>query len=229
MCVDRSSPGPPPRKKPRISVLKRNVHEFYFDTTNETFQIPKKSVRFDIPDKEQQKIHNVPKSLVTARCTCPRIISNEEIKNRWYNRSDLTIFRQEAISDAFFKLNKSHGDETSLPRGMESLSPIRRKHKTNTLRYVLLAHRIGKDQNYVGRLCSKLGRWNRDIAIRDAFLDYLEIYQPSSMHNVLPVMSKPPNIPIVPDSVAKAAAWSRSRHNKNSVSAIPSLKKRAHT
>lgn len=225
MCVDRNPPGPPPRKKPRLSVLKRKIHQCCFNNTNATFQIPKKSVRFDISDNEQQPtIHNVRKSLATER-----IISNEEIKNRWYNRSDLALFRQQAISNAFFKLNKSNGDETSLPRGMESLSPIRRKHKTNTLRYVLLAHRIGKDQIYVGKLCSKLTRWNRDIAIRDAFLDYLEIYQPSSINDVPPVMSKPPNIPVVPDSVAKAAAWSRSKQKKSSISVVSSVKKRACT
>ena len=227
--IDCTSPRTPPRKKPRLSVLKRNIHTMQFNTRNKTFQIPQKRVRFDIPYKEKQTIQSVDKRLATTRCSCVGIISNEEIKNCWYDKSDLTLFRREAISHAFFKLNKSNGDETSLPRGMESLAPIRRKHKTNTLRYVLLAHRIGKDQNYVGRLCTKLSRWNRDIAIRDACLDYLGIYQPSSINSVPPVFSKPPNIPVVPDSVAKAAAWSRSKVEKSSISTTTSLSKRERT
>lgn len=205
---------------------------------NERFHTPKKRVRFDFPDTELQSTQvgqgcqlerrgdDIAQNLNTAKSSSERIISSEEIKIRWYDRSDLMGFRQEAINLAFSKLNKNNGDETSLPRGMESLSPIRRKHKTNTLRYILLAIRIGKDQNFVGKLCAKLGRWNKDIAIRDACLDYLQIYRPSFIQSVPPVMSKPPKIPFVPDSVAKQVVLSRSKINESSVQPLPSSKKR---
>ena len=183
------------------------------------FQNPKKAVRFDICDRKQQiqqvgqgcgvgnvndysSRSSVSRSLTAnstaAGCSPSIIISNEEIKDCWYDRSEMMGFRQQAIELAIFQYNNSNGVEESLPRGMESSSRKRRKHKANTRRFVLLAHRIGKDQDYLARLSAKLGRWNKEIAIRDACLDYFEIYQPSFVQCVPPVFSKPPNIPRVP-------------------------------
>ena len=237
--------SPPPRKKPRLSVLKRATPTYIMDfkTTYEQFRCPKKTVRFHISDQQQQQRHQVGQgcaadnangstttsssnssdsdSNTKRRCPRVKIVSSEEIKNLWYDRSDLMEFRQQAIKVALSHQNNGNSDRTPLPRGMESLSPIRRRHKTNTLRYILLAHRIGKDHEYVARLCARLGRWNRDIAIREAYLDYFEIYQPASVRNVPPVMSKPPNIPFVPDSVARAVAGSRSKKQESSVSSPP--------
>lgn len=231
---DYYSISPPPRKKPRLSVLKRATPTYIVDfkTTNEQFHCPKKTVRFHISDQQQQQRQQVGQrcaadnandstgsssdsdSNSNAKRRCPRakIVSSEEIKNLWYDRSDLMEFRQQAIKVALSHQSNGNSDGAPLPRGMESLSPIRRRHKTNTLRYILLAHRIGKDHEYVARLCARLGRWNRDIAIREAYLDYFEIYRPSSVLSVPPLTSKPPNIPLVPDSVVKeAVTWSRSK------------------
>lgn len=232
---DYYSISPPPRKKPRLSVLKRATPTYIMDfkMMNEQFQYPKKTVRFHISDQQQQQRHQVGQgcavdnangstttssdsdSNTKRRCPRAKIVSSEEIKNLWYDRSDLMEFRQQAIKVALSHQNNANSDRTPLPRGMESLSPIRRRHKTNTLRYILLAHRIGKDHEYVARLCARLGRWNRDIAIREAYLDYFEIYRPSSVLSVPPLTSKPPNIPFVPDSVVKeAVTWSRSKEEE---------------
>ena len=234
----------PPRKKQRLSVMKRYEHVMEFSTRNEKFQIPKRRVRFYIPDIEKQKPHdgqgcsidcnvesmssdNSTKIQTATKSSSGSIIlSNEEIKSCWYDRSDMMGFRQEAINHAFFQLKKSNGDEASLPRGMESLAPSRRKHKTNALRYILLAIRSGKDQNFVRGLCAKLGRWNKDIAIRHACIDYLDIYRPFSVNSVPPLMSKPPKIPHVPDSIAEQFDLSRSKVKESSIPTSPSSKKR---
>ena len=111
----------------------------------------------------------------------------------------------------------------------------RRKHKAVTLRYVLLAHKRGKDQDYVAALCAKLGYWNKEIAIHDACVDYYEVYQPSLVHLIPLVSSKPPTISLVPGAKSRnatgasstTAAGSRSgpRSETESLSS-PSSKKR---
>lgn len=200
------SSGPPSRKRQRLSDCRRYTYAKEFSARNEYFQeIPKKRVRFHIQGKEQHEtkaVQGLDRDRMFKQST-RRTLSNEEIKRCWYDRADLMAFRKEAINLAFGKLRTGDGNMALLPRGMESLAPIRRRHKVNTVRYVLLAFRIGKDQNFVGRLCAKLGHWNTEIALRDACVDYLEIYRPSSAHSVPPVVSRPPEIPFVPDSVAK--------------------------
>ncbi len=223
------SSRPPPRKRQKLSNFERR-HTFANEcsTRNEYFQVPKKRVRFHMPNNEQH-VSTVDRGLDCDRMTkvlATKTISDEEIKRCWYDRSDLMTFRNEAISNAFEKLQKSDGNMNFLPRGMESLAPIRRKHKANALRYILLAFRIGKDQNFVGRLCAKLGRWNKEIALRDACLDYLESYKPSSAHSVPPLISRPPKIPFVPASIEKdlysaASPSSRKRQRGFSFSECP--------
>ena len=216
------------RKRRKLSSFhQRPTFAKEFSSRNEFFQIPKKRVRFHIPGKDQHT-SNDDQGLEYDRMATElttRTISNEEIKRCWYDRSDLMAFRNDAISNAFERLQKSNGNVNLLPRGMESLAPIRRKHKANALRYILLAFRLGKDQNFVGKLCAKLGRWNKDIALRAACLDYLEIYRPSSAHSVPPLMSRPPKIPFVPASIEKdllsPSPSSRKRQRAYSFSECP--------
>jgi len=211
----------PPRKRQRTSVTKRDSHVMGYKRINDSkIQRLRKVVRFDISASGQQAKHSRRRNeannnnnfsiLDNAKnCSDRTMLSQEEIKKCWYNRSDLISFRQ-AIKQALYKHSgigigtNVRVDDESLPRGMKSLSPIRRRHKTYALRYILLAHRTGKDQDYLARLCIKLGRWNKEIAHRDACLDFLEIYHPSFVQSVPPIMSNPPNIPFVPDSVPKA-------------------------
>jgi hypothetical protein len=226
---------PPPRKKTRISVSKRETYLVEFNTSNEKFRNPKKVVWSDISDKGQHTQQfgqrcevDSAKSPIATFIPASRTISNEEIKNRWYDRSDLKGFRQQAKQLVLFQHHHSHSEEKSLPRGMdvEALYTIRRKHKAKALRYILLAHRIGKDQDYLAWLCAKLGRWNKEIALRDAWLDYFEIYQPSFVQSVPPILSKPPNIPFVPESVAKKAARLRSKTEEPPLSSPPRKRER---
>ena len=217
---------PPPRKKPRISISKREAYDVEFNATNKKFRNPKKVVWSDISDKcqhtqnvgERCEVDSANRPIATF-ISAGRTLSNEEIKNRWYDRSDLKGFRQQAIQLAIFQ--HSHSEEKSLPRGMEASYAIRRRHKAKARRYILLAHRIGKDSDYLAWLCEKLGRWNKEIALRDACLDYFEIYQPSSVQSVPPILSKPPNIPFVPESVAKKAAWFGSKMEEPLLSSPP--------
>jgi hypothetical protein len=190
------------------------------------FQKPRKAVRFDtsVKDHQIQKSGQGRKGNSVTATRCPRG-KTEEIKNLWYDRSDLMGFRQQVIS--LFHHISSNGDENSLPRGMESMSTKRRRHKVNTLRFIVLAHRTGKDQDYLARLCAKLGRWNKEIAIRDAWLAYFEIYQPSFVQRVPPVLTKPPKITFVVEPIAKTTTCSRPRTGESPLSSSP--KKRKHS
>lgn len=221
-----------PRKKHRISVLKRATYAMELNTTNDKLQNPQKAVRFDISDKEPC-IHEIgwgctsdsasessnggdgasrpAAASIASRSPRSRIISSKEIKDRWYNRSDLMGFRKQVFELALFHHSNINSHRKPMPRGMEPLSAKRRKHKANTLRYILFAHRTGKDQDYIAWLSANLGQWNKELAIRDARLDYFETYRPSFVKCVPPVLSEPPMIPFVPESAAKADACSQSK------------------
>jgi len=221
---------PPPRKKPRISVLKRGTCAMRYHSKQINFQKPRKTVRFDtsVKDHQIQKAGQRQKGTSVNATRCPRgkIVSTEEIKNLWYDRSDLMGFRQQVIS--LFHHISSNGDENSLPRGMESMSTKRRRHKVNTLRFIVLAHRTGKDQDYLARLCAKLGCWNKEIAIRDAWLAYFEIYQPSFVQRVPPVLTKPPKITFVVEPIVKTNTCSQPRTCESPLTSSSS-KKRKHS
>mmetsp|Transcript_6316 Transcript_6316/g.15653 ORF Transcript_6316/g.15653 Transcript_6316/m.15653 type:complete len:227 (-) Transcript_6316:361-1041(-) len=197
----------PPRKKSRIPVLKRRTCFAKFPRLNKEFKSLKKSVRFQACNEEhlRERTVQVPEGSHSTIASNPtryprdrqEVMTSEEIKNRWYDRSDLLRFRKQAVELVFLQLQKNNGIIKSIPRGLGSLATIRKKHKANAIRHVLLAYRIGKDQDYLARLCASLGRWNKEIAIRDALVDYLEVYRPSFAQIVPPVQSSPPSISIV--------------------------------
>lgn len=182
----------PPRKKQRISVLKRRGISSRFYRPNQKSQSLKKAVKF----QTYNKVHLIER-LGRGLEDNNKNANSTEIKNLWYNRTDLLRFRKQAIELVFLQLKNNNGIMKSVPRGLGSLSTIRKKHKENTIRHILLAHRIGKNQDYLARLCASLGRWNKEIAIRDALVDYLEVYRPSFVKRVPPVRSNPPSISIV--------------------------------
>ena len=160
----------------------------------------KKSVRFN-------SITYTAINTDTGTDTSPFITNDELEYNSWYDKSELMQFRQSAVDIALFQYNRSNigdDDTNKLPRGMEGMSKHRRQHKKITLKCILLAIRCGKPPHYVASLSKKLGSWNTEIAIRDACLDYFEIYQPQQLiHNtLLPISSKPPFISLVPRTTA---------------------------
>ncbi|OEU12855.1 hypothetical protein FRACYDRAFT_244127 [Fragilariopsis cylindrus CCMP1102] len=147
----------------------------------------------------------------TGTDTSPFITNNELEYNSWYDKSELMQFRQSAVDIALFQYNRSNigdDDTNKLPRGMEGMSKHRRQHKKITLKCILLAIRCGKPPHYVASLSKKLGSWNTEIAIRDACLDYFEIYQPQQfIHNTLrSISSKPPFISLVPRTTANSTS-----------------------
>jgi len=220
-----------PRKKQRISVLKRRTYRTEMNTSNKRPRKPQKAVRFDISDKEK-RIQNDgmgctsdnaidslngddaasrPAAASIASRPRGRIFSSKEIKKLWYDRSDLMGFRKQIYELARFHRSNINDHRNPLPRGMEPLSPIRRKHKADALRYILFAHRTGKDQDYIAWLSANLGQWNKELALRDARLDYFETYEPSFVMCVPPVLSEPPMIPFVPESSIKTDGCSQSK------------------
>lgn len=219
-----------PQKKQQISVLKKGTYMTKINSSNKKLQKPPKIVRFDISDKESQTPQvdrectsdNVNDSSNSAGVSRPsaapiasrprgRLFSSKEIKELWYDRSDLMSFRKQVCELALFHRSNIKNHRKPLPRGMEPMSPIRRKHKADTLRYILFAHRTGKDQEYIAWLSANLGQWNKELAIRDASLDYFETYQPSFVRCVPPVLSAPPAIPTIPESTGKTKVFLHSK------------------
>jgi len=145
----------------------------------------------------------------SATSTPPRyprhqiFISNEEIKNRWYDRSDLMRFREQAIKLVFFQRDRGNKIVKSQPCGMGSLYMKRKRHKANAIRHIVLAHRIRKSEEYLARLCISLGRWSKEIALRNALFHYFEVYKPSFVEKIPPVLSNPPRISIISVHPAK--------------------------
>jgi hypothetical protein len=183
-------------KKKQRATLKRQSFIMKMNTLNTKFKKPKKSVRFN----------SITYTATTATT------SNDDITNSsWYDKTELMQFRQSAVDLAVFQHKRFNGDDTKLPRGMEAMSKRRRKHKAITMKYMLLAIRRSKTPQYVSSLSKKLGSWNTEIAIRDACIDYFDIYEPQLIHNIPSVSSNPPTISLVlrtnsADGVADGAA-----------------------
>lgn len=207
----------PPRKKPLV--MKVNM-------LNKKFQSLKKTVRFqnydgkhlahhirqrlkakissDIAGSHSTSATKSPVVSTPAKYPCHEMfISSDEIKNRWYDRSDLIRFRKQAIKLVFLQHNDENSVVKTQPLGMGSLYIKRKRHKANAIRHILLAHRIGKNEEYLARLCASLGRWSKEIALRDALLGYFEVYKPSFVGKIPPILSNPPSISIVTVHPAK--------------------------
>ena len=218
----------PPRKKSWVPVLKRGTCFAKFPRPHKKFQSVKKAVRFQTYNDEHLTAlagrGSERNRSNRTRCSRDRrgVITSEEIKNCWYDRSDLLRFRKQAVELVFLKLKENNGIMKSIPRGLGSLSTIRKEHKANAIRHILLAHRNGKNQDYLARLCASLGRWNKEIAIRDALVDYVEVYRPSFARKIPPVLSSPPSISIVSlMPPAKTVTLLRSRTSDTAPSSSP--------
>mmetsp|Transcript_13408 Transcript_13408/g.15029 ORF Transcript_13408/g.15029 Transcript_13408/m.15029 type:complete len:369 (-) Transcript_13408:610-1716(-) len=215
---DKLSPSPPKKKQRhhrqrQHKTLKRQSYILKMKTLNTKFKKPKKSVRFNFNCNDNVDILIDTDDRDDDTISCRTIVlTNEEIKNSWYDKFELLRFRQKALKVAVYKYNRSNGDDTQLPRGMESLSKKRRRHKVFTLRYILVAsnqHR--KSPKFVAKLSAKLGQWNNEIAIRDACMDYCEVYHPQLVHTVPPpVSSNPPTI-----SLQQAVSRNSNHNNRN--------------
>lgn len=117
--------------------------------------------------------------------------------SRWYSQAELHDFKTSAVKLAVYS-RKMFGPNAVLPRGMEGSAKQRMEHRLNTVRWIVLAHKMGKGADYTADLSRSLSSWNTDLAFADACRDYLESYRPTLAHQVPPVLSGPPKIAMVP-------------------------------
>jgi hypothetical protein len=172
----------------KMHSLKRDSYARKKKTMSAKFKKPKKSVRFcSEPDKLQPA----------------KVASMQDLRSRWYSYDELIAFKQESVQFAVYSTARS--GSFALPRGMEGCTKERLKHKANTVRCVVVAHKKGKSPDYVAALSQKCSGWNTELAFHQACRDYFELYNPDMLSQLQPVRSKAPKIALVKrtrDSVA---------------------------
>ncbi|KAG7372576.1 hypothetical protein IV203_018719 [Nitzschia inconspicua] len=115
----------------------------------------------------------------------------EDLQSRWYSAIELTTFKEDAVQ--FADQLGPHAP----PRGLEGYTKERLKHKINTVRCIVVAYRKGKDSEFVAELSRKCSGWNKELAFNQACRDYFEVYDPSMLSQVQPVLTKAPKISLV--------------------------------
>ena len=164
-----------------VHSLKRESYVVKKKTMMTKFKKPRKTIRF--ADKTEECTNIAP------------FVSSNELKERWYNKAELANFKQNAVQLAIYSLNQFGVD--ALPRGMESCTRERLKHKRNTIYFVVVAHKKGKGSEYTAGLLGSLSAWNKELAFNVACRDYFELYQPAMVEQIPPVNSSPPKIPLM--------------------------------
>jgi hypothetical protein len=122
--------------------------------------------------------------------------STNDLQSRWYSKDELNTMKSRAVQLSVYR-RQVFGPH-ALPRGMEACTKQRSEHRKNVARYVVLAHKMGRGEEYTAELSQKLSSWNVDLAFTDACRDYFEIYRPGMVHLVPPVLTGPPKIALVP-------------------------------
>lgn len=153
-----------------------------------TLKRPKKAVSFatiEATDIESPLSHSVPPP------------SRSDLQSRWYSKDELSIMKSSAVQ-LWASRRKAFGPHVATPRGMESYTKQRTDHRNNAVRYVLLAHKVGKGEDFIAELSQKLSSWNAELAFTDACRDYFDVYRPALVHFVPLVLSGPPKITLVP-------------------------------
>jgi hypothetical protein len=145
------------------------------------FKKPKKSVQFA---SKPPALHSNADS-----------ISREELQSMWYNNDELATFKRDAVSLAEYILYQfgSH----ALPRGLEGCTRERLKHRTNTIRCIVVADKKGRTPDFVAELSRKCSGWNIDIACNQACRNFFELYNPTLLSQIQPVLTKAPKIALV--------------------------------
>lgn len=152
----------------------------------------KKTIRakFENPKKRRVRFGSESADVSAARNTTP-----EELRSRWYSIAELTTFKQDSTRMAAYTITEFGSN--ALPRGMEGYTEERLKHKMSTMRCVVMAHKMGKDTEFVADLYRKCSGWNKDLAFNQACRDYVEVYSPAMLSQVQPVLTKAPKIALI--------------------------------
>ena len=164
--------------------LKRSSYQIKKKTMLTKFKKPKRRIQFDT-ESYVPPVHS----------SEPEQATGEELRTRWYSKQELQDFKKEAVKLTMLT-NQMYGPNV-FPRGMEACTDERLRHKSNTLKCVLVAYKKGKSPEYVAELYRQCTDWNRDVAFQQACRDYFEIYHPAMAEQIPIQNTKPPKITLV--------------------------------
>jgi hypothetical protein len=134
---------------------------------------------------------------VTTSCAGP--LPFEEVKELWYEQSELAAFKHQARS--IVRSIRTHGVpkngfDCDLLRGLEHCTAERQKHRYMTIRCTLSAYRKDMSPEKTAMVARKCTAWSEEIAFVQARHDYCNVYQPS-MTLLIPATGLPPTFPFV--------------------------------
>ena len=102
-----------------------------------------------------------------------------ELKDLWYNKTDLALFRSEQRSEAHregVSAYAAHHDSRCLEQNRRV---VRLKYKYLTIQCTLSAYGRGIGVDKTAKIAQKCSAWNAQLAIVQAFQNYCDIYEPT--------------------------------------------------
>jgi hypothetical protein len=129
----------------------------------------------------------------------------EEVKDLWYDRSELMEFKSQARKDVSESKQANDNDNdndlsttTTLElRGLEYCTPERQKHKFMSIRCTISASsRRGLKPDQLASIAQRCTAWNQQNAFLQGCHDYCNVYDPAMASSFPKMNNTPPEFPI---------------------------------
>lgn len=128
--------------------------------------------------------------IVIAATTGP--LSFEEVKELWYDRSELSGFKSRArkiVTES--RLDNSSSNIDNL-RGLEHCTAERQKHKVMSIQCTVSAFRRGLHPDRLASIAQRCTAWNSQNAFLQGCHDYCNVYNPAMANTIPQVTNIPP-------------------------------------
>lgn len=127
----------------------------------------------------------------------PGPLSFEEVKDLWYDRSELMAFKslaRKAVSES------KQANDLSITlelRGLEYCTVERQKHKFMSIRCTVSASsRRGLQPDQLASIAKRCTTWNQQNAFLQGCHDYCNVYNPAMASCIPKMTNTPPEFPI---------------------------------
>ncbi|KAL3940182.1 MAG: hypothetical protein SGBAC_005228 [Bacillariaceae sp.] len=133
----------------------------------------------------------------TVQATSPGPLAFEEVKDLWYNRTELTTFKSRAkqvVSSQSSEDFLTNADLEEL-RGLEHCTAERQKHKFMSIRCTISAAKRGLGEEHVASISQRCTAWNQQNAFLQGCHDYCNVYKPSMASSIPHMTNTPPAFP----------------------------------
>lgn len=108
------------------------------------------------------------------------VLDDESRQELWYQSTDLLEFNLRAMDYAEGLGNFDHSEEDG--RGFERYREDRIRHKTLTVKSIVLAHQRGMDEESLAVISKRCSHKTQDQGFVQGCEDYLEAYHPNMTH-----------------------------------------------